>query len=902
MLKIDQAILDTDKVICKNIDRFDDSERGLLSQNILAQLRNYVEYVAQKIYSNNSDIDPNNYENKKEAWEHIQSHGEYRFLAKFHSLLQKSASHYTLDENGSERLMLKYYEYLLRIKMFLKHTFNLDVLNNIDSFPLDTDDRLMEYYEKISEKICKPSSHASSNSYKERSYIRKIKPFFVDHHIYYEVTFTTANDHSSKFDRVIAFTNIEIIDNYATKLSIHNDFIEVMGKTFPIQIIDSWEVSIRPCEIKNFSRIFGKDLDISPENYEYCDLMKYITSTHMNLVDLVTSSNDYYEKIKHSCTQRVKIVNIFDLLDEIREIIKNNAPGSNVIRYLIYKMNNKVIKLQYDSKKCELLSNLYLKWSCIPFDNMPFTTSPVKHNPHMYDLLDCIDSTGREHEFLIRFVNNNTEQHDMLFTPQKELSQFSNIDNLIKTYNQKIYYKHLHRKLQIYKHHLYLKGYADDTYEVIKKLKDLSATGIFGYSSFIESWLKQNNSYIIDSKEKLEAVKMMFSNSQVALIYGSAGTGKTTLINHISNIYNNREKLYLANTHPTVENLRRKVTASNCKFDTIASIVSTYNKRYEFDIIFIDECSTVSNKDMHLIIDKVKFKLLVLVGDVYQIESILFGNWFSLARTFIPQTSVFELTKPHRTKNENLITVWDRVRKVDDAILESLVKNKYVSKLDEFDFTYCNDDEIILCLNYDGLYGINNVNRFLQSNNPNNSVAWGINLYKVGDPILFNESDRFAPLIYNNMKGKITDIELDEFAIRFEIELDIAITEWDAELYDFTIVGESENKNSIISFWVYKSKGTDTDNDSSKSIVPFQVAYAISIHKAQGLEYKSVKIIITNEADELITHNIFYTAITRAKEDLKIYWTPETEKKILESFSHKNHNKDAALLSNLYTL
>lgn len=40
MLKIDQAILDTDGVICKNINRFDDSERGLLSQNILAQLRN----------------------------------------------------------------------------------------------------------------------------------------------------------------------------------------------------------------------------------------------------------------------------------------------------------------------------------------------------------------------------------------------------------------------------------------------------------------------------------------------------------------------------------------------------------------------------------------------------------------------------------------------------------------------------------------------------------------------------------------------------------------------------------------------------------------------------------------------------------------------------------------------
>lgn len=35
-MQIDNAILETDKVICKNISRFDDSERGLLSQNILA--------------------------------------------------------------------------------------------------------------------------------------------------------------------------------------------------------------------------------------------------------------------------------------------------------------------------------------------------------------------------------------------------------------------------------------------------------------------------------------------------------------------------------------------------------------------------------------------------------------------------------------------------------------------------------------------------------------------------------------------------------------------------------------------------------------------------------------------------------------------------------------------------
>jgi hypothetical protein len=106
---VDEAILDTNKVICRNISVFDASERGLLSQNILSQLRNFVEYIVQKVYSKGVDTDPNDYQDKKAAWEYVKTQGQLRFLSKFHGLLQKSVSHYTVDEGGSERLVLKYY-------------------------------------------------------------------------------------------------------------------------------------------------------------------------------------------------------------------------------------------------------------------------------------------------------------------------------------------------------------------------------------------------------------------------------------------------------------------------------------------------------------------------------------------------------------------------------------------------------------------------------------------------------------------------------------------------------------------------------------------------------------------------------------------------------------------------
>lgn len=110
----------------------------------------------------------------------------------------------------------------------------------------------------------------------------------------------------------------------------------------------------------------------------------------------------------------------------------------------------------------------------------------------------------------------------------------------------------------------------------------------------------------------------------------------------------------------------------------------------------------------------------------------------------------------------------------------------------------------------------------------------------------------------------------------------------------------SDSQNSIIRFSVNKLESEDDDDDSaSKAVIPFQVAYAISIHKAQGLEFDSIKIVITDEVDELITHNIFYTAITRARNKLKIYWTPEVEQKILGNIKPKNNNKDIQLLKNL---
>ncbi len=899
MSKIDEKILEIDKVICGNISKFDDSERGLLSQNILSQLRNFVEYTSLKAYGCGTDVE-DTYQNITLANNYVSSRGELKFLCRFHNFLQITASHYTLDEENSERLMLKYYEYLLKIKSYLKSNYDLNVLNNIDKFPIKLDSALKEYYEKIAENINKPKATRVRSSYNDRYYVRKIKPFFVDYEVYYEVTFTTANDYASKFDRIIAFTKFEISPNYAVKLSISNDEIEVMGKRMPIQIIDAWEVSIRPCELNHFADIFGDHSKINGGTIEYRELMQVLSKTGLNLVEIINFSDESYENYKKIITQKAKSIYFFDALDKSRELIRNNDPGSNVIRYLLYCLNNKIIKRQYVYEGCEKLSNLNLKYGCIPFDQIPFNTSLIDHNPRLTDLFDCIDSENREHELFARYIRNNIEIKGKLYTTRQDIVGFKNIDALIKTYNDRLYVKHGDRRIESYKDNLYIKGYEEDTLHIIEKLKKLSSVHIKNYSSSVNSWL-QASAYQIDSEEKKLALSQVFERSGVALIYGSAGTGKTTLINHISNFFHDRAKLYLANTNPAVDNLKRRVNAANSTFMTIAKFLSIRNKATDFDLLIIDECSTVSNSDMLKVLEKASFKLLVLVGDIFQIESIRFGNWFSMARSFIPTSSVFELIKPYRSNNPKLLSLWNKVRNIDEDILEHITKNDYSVTLDNSIFDHTEEDEIILCLNYDGLYGINNINRFLQGDNKNPPIQWGVHTYKVNDPVLFNESERFAPLIYNNLKGKIVGIEIIDDRIQFDIELDRVINQLDAEYYDFQLLDNSQNGNSVIRFFVNKYGSTDEDDDSSSNtVVPFQVAYAVSIHKAQGLEYTSVKVVITDEVEEMITHNIFYTAITRAKDTLKIYWTPEAEKKVLSELKKRDSSKDAALLSSKY--
>ena len=114
MASVINEIQRCDEVISNNIVELANN-RGLMSVNIISNLRNLINQVAVLIATQDINTD-SNYPAIESAMKLVETRVDLVFLRTFYKQLQASASHYTPDGDGAERLMLKYYESLILIK------------------------------------------------------------------------------------------------------------------------------------------------------------------------------------------------------------------------------------------------------------------------------------------------------------------------------------------------------------------------------------------------------------------------------------------------------------------------------------------------------------------------------------------------------------------------------------------------------------------------------------------------------------------------------------------------------------------------------------------------------------------------------------------------------------------
>lgn len=891
---INRKIMITNEKIEKNIyDSIDN--RGYMSQNIIKSLRDFVEYIAFKVYilEEVKDYIDYNHENNKSSIKYIKSIAKHSILKNFHALLEIGPSHNTYNEDGSIRLMVKYQEYLIELKNYYYNMFGDTILSNLYNFPIyKIDPSLVSYYEEIYNKIKDITINKYEKVMGNTYYIKKTKPIVFKDKLFYELTLTPATDYINKFNRIIFYSPIKIPDNYSIKISYIKRQIKSFNSSVDIRIITNYKTFIKPAEINNLYKIFGISKIVSHKSNEYEFFMRYLTDNKYTLNDIVNLEESDFQEIRDE-SYIYNTHHILELIEMLRGVICNNNPGQNTLRYLIFMLRNSVLVDQITESACEKLSGLNLSYGCLVFETMPYASSLNGHNIAISDLIEIIDPANREYEFFGRRINDLCDSTNRIYFSFDELGySIENGKKLIDAYNSNVYYKHKHRLLDVYGKKVYVKGCEESTIKIINILKNKTKEKFDNYDDLFITFSTFDD-YIFTDNLKEKICKNLYNTSKLGLIYGSAGTGKTEMIKIVSKIFCNKKIAFLAKTNAALNNIKIRIKndiSENYYFSTADKFV---NNKEDFDLLIIDECSMLENSIMLSILENSNYDCLLLVGDIYQIESISFGNWFRFAKELISECS-YELSENFRTTNHGLMKLWSKVRNLEKGITEKIIDEDYTDEISDSIFNNRNKEEIVLCLNYDGPYGINNINRYLQTKNPNNPIEWGINTYKVGDPVIFNDLKRFSDILYNNLKGTIINIDKNENSITFQVLVERTISSLAAAFYNLKIIS-SNDSTTLVEFQVFQ-KDDDDKEDDVNYIVPFVVSYATSIHKSQGLEFNSVKIIISDESEELITKNIFYTAITRSKNYLKIYWSPECHNKVIKNMADSDLTDDINII------
>ena len=888
---IEKNIYNIDSKICGIIDDYKvlrDSQK--VADYVIQFLRTYLETIAARIYAYENPDKPTPIRGKDKWYTQyikaLKETNEYGYIWMFHHSLQIVTSHYVPAEDGAVRFMEGHINLLYQLRNHMREMFGLNLMENLEDYPQERNEELNPYYRKIYNSLREIQVEESAEHTKDRYYIMRKKYRFVDGRGFFEYTLAYAQEEITKFDRFVVYSFSDIPDNYSIQCDFAHTSVDFNGIDIDIKCLVAWTVSIRPCELEKIAAIAGYEVTVRSYNTFYRAMMKFLSKKGMNLLDILLADENDYD-IYSEQVQIGQTSKFAEVFNKLRDIIINDKSGCNIIRYLISFLRNDVIRDQLADCPNNRLSYLYLKNEAIPFDEMPYASSLYKHNVTTSRLHRCLDIDDCEHQYLSAIVNSEAYDSNTLYVAIDEKS----LDYYL--YEKDIFNKSLYksekqqlRRIESFFNYLYVKNYFELTKAIIGKLQQYTSEGVRDYLQTING--KKEVIERIDDNEKKKIVSNIFKHSRLGMIYGAAGTGKTKVAEHIAKIFDDKNILLLANTNAAKNNLQDRINNAFCDCYTVHDYIKNKNSNKIYDLVIVDECSTVCNEDIVQLFEKCNSEAYLLLGDIHQIEAIKFGNWFNFARYFIEKNSVYELSIPYRAKNNNtLLDMWSYVRHYDENMFERLQANGYISTLDESIFEKT-EDEIILCLGYDGLYGVNNINRYMQKVNPSNPVEWGNWVYKVGDKVLFNDNKRFGSVLYNNLKGTIVTIDRKDEEIVFQIQIDKKISDRDIFYTDLKLHDCACEGKSIVEFSVKKRIEKDSDTDYSEQVVPFQIAYAVSIHKAQGLEYKSVKVVITEDVDEQISHNIFYTAITRTTDKLKIYLSKETQKKLATKFVESN--------------
>lgn len=426
-----------------------------------------------------------------------------------------------------------------------------------------------------------------------------------------------------------------------------------------------------------------------------------------------------------------------------------------------------------------------------------------------------------------------------------------------------------------------------------KMLHDLNIRGHMPEEEIRSKLLKIQKEEQIELDEKQVKAVVEAVNSGLLIVTGGPGTGKTTTINTIIRFFESEEMEILL-AAPTGRAAKRMTEATGYEARTIHRLLeltgvpgdersaSMHFERNEenpldADAVIIDETSMV---DIHLMQSLLKAinpgTRLILVGDVNQLPSVGPGN---VLRDMIESQcfNVVMLTKIFRQATQSDIVV--NAHKINGGELISLGK-----KSNDFLFIKREDPNAIInaiiTLVQDKLPGYVHADTYdIQIMTPMRKGAMGVErlntiLQEYLNPPSEDKLQKETNGVIYRVGDKVMQIK-NNYNIEWEVRNSYGIpVDKGTGIYngDIGIIREINSFAELVTVEFDEGRLVEY---SFKQLEELELAYAITIHKSQGSEYPAVVIPVFSGPRMLMTRNLIYTAVTRARSCVCLVGVPD---------------------------
>lgn len=445
--------------------------------------------------------------------------------------------------------------------------------------------------------------------------------------------------------------------------------------------------------------------------------------------------------------------------------------------------------------------------------------------------------------------------------------------------------------------------------EVVVLTKYFNTEKIVGYTlNLFNEIYKNTNLDVTDSinfYEQLNKIKMhqnqrdavsLAINSGVSVITGGPGTGKTTIVKCMLQIFKSLHKSVKL-LAPTGRAAKRLSESTGEDASTIhralvvdflgGDFLYNQNNKLPFDVVIVDEVSMVDIQLMFYLTRALKKGTqLVLVGDKDQLPSVGAGNVLAdIINSGV--ISVCELTHIYRQDKDSLIVSNAHLindckmpmlnnkskdfffeEKTEPSAMLNSVVNLTCARLPK----YLNIDSSkiqVLAPMKSGVCGVDNLNKELQDKlNPASlkkpELETEKTIYRLGDRVM---------QITNNYEREWIKDTREQGAGVFNGDIGV-IDHIEPNTFETTVLFEDGRYAKY----------------NKKDLAELVLSYAITIHKSQGSEFDVVIIPVVAGAPMLLTKNLLYTAVTRAKRMVVLVGTKQNIFRMVKNKSTLTRN------------